>query len=226
MPEPQFKRHIAYKFRIGDILNGNPVINNERFSFLELENKKVIRVNVVGSIVDKYENEGEKNYAFLTLDDGSGQIKLKSFGDEIEKVKNISHGQTIIVIGFLRHFNNELYISPEIIKEQDSRYLVLRKMELEKQKSGQEVGGESGLSETKISNENGNNETKTLSTEKNLKDKIIELIKNSESEGGIDTEKLISILNESQEIINKEVQSLLEEGIIFEPRPGKIRWLG
>ena len=222
MPEPQFKRHIAYKFRIGDILSGNPVVNNERFSFLDLDDKKVVRVNVVGSIVDKYEKEGEKNYAFLTLDDGSGQIKLKSFGDEIEKVKNISHGQTIIIIGSLRYFNNEIYISPEIVKEQDPKYLVLRKTELEKQKSGQ--GEESSvLSETKISNEN---ETKTLSTEKNLKDKIIELIKNSESDGGIDTEKLISILNESQEIINKEVQSLLEEGIIFEPRPGKIRWLG
>ena len=136
MVDEQFKRNIAYKFRIGDILSGNPIINNERFSSLELENKRVVRVNVVGSIVDKYESEGEKNYAFLTLDDGSGQIKLKSFEDEIEKVKNISQGQTIIVIGSLRYFNDEIYISPEIIKEQDPKYLVLRKIELEKQKRG------------------------------------------------------------------------------------------
>ena len=27
-------------------------------------------------------------------------------------------------------------------------------------------------------------------------------------------------------IINQEIKRLLEEGIIFEPRPGKIRWLG
>tara|TARA_Y100000310_G_scaffold330362_1_gene401864 strand:- start:4104 stop:4763 length:660 start_codon:yes stop_codon:yes gene_type:complete len=219
MADEQFKRNIAYKFRIGDILSGKPIINDERFSFLELENKRVVRVNVVGSVVDKYESEGEKNYAFLTLDDGSGQIKLKSFGDEIEKVKNISHGQTIIVIGFLRHFNNEIYISPEIVKEQDPKYLVLRKIELEKQ--NQEENEISNLSETKNSNE-----TKTFTTEKNLKDKIIESIKNSESEGGIDTEKLISSLGESQETINQEIQKLLEEGIIFEPRPGKIRWLG
>tara|TARA_Y100000296_G_scaffold52905_1_gene60518 strand:- start:2505 stop:3191 length:687 start_codon:yes stop_codon:yes gene_type:complete len=219
MADEQFKRNIAYKFRIGDILRGKPIINNERFSFLDLENKRVIRVNIVGSVIDKYENEGEKKYAFLTLDDGSGQIKLKSFGDEVEKVKNITHGQTIIVIGSLRHFNDEIYISPEIVREQDPKYLVLRKIELEKQK--QEVGEVSSLSETKISNDNQANET-----EKNLRDKIIELIKNSESEGGIDMEKLISILNESQETINQEIQKLLEEGIVFEPRPGKIRWLG
>jgi hypothetical protein len=30
----------------------------------------------------------------------------------------------------------------------------------------------------------------------------------------------------SAEIINQEIQKLLEEGIIFEPRPGKVRWLG
>ena len=226
MPESQFKRNIAYKFRIGDILSGKPVINDERFSFLELENKRVVRVNVVGSVVDKYESEGEKSYAFLTLDDGSGQIKLKSFGDEVEKVKNINHGQTIIVIGSLRYFNNEIYISPEIVREQDPKYLVLRKIELEKQKLGQksDESEDSSLPETKISNENPTNEIKTA--EKNLRDKIIELIKNSEGEGGIDTEKLISSLNESQEIINQEIQKLLEEGIIFEPRPGKIRWLG
>ena len=28
------------------------------------------------------------------------------------------------------------------------------------------------------------------------------------------------------EIINQEVQKLLEEGIVFEPRPGKVRYLG
>jgi len=27
-------------------------------------------------------------------------------------------------------------------------------------------------------------------------------------------------------IINQEIQKLLEEGIVFEPRPGKVRYLG
>ena len=89
MPENQFKRHIAYKLRIGDILIGKPIVDEDRFSFLELGNKKIVRINVVGNIVDKYEREGEKKYSFLTLDDGSGQIRLKSFGDDTEKFKNI-----------------------------------------------------------------------------------------------------------------------------------------
>jgi len=30
----------------------------------------------------------------------------------------------------------------------------------------------------------------------------------------------------SPEMINQEVQKLISEGIIFEPRPGKLRYLG
>jgi hypothetical protein len=30
----------------------------------------------------------------------------------------------------------------------------------------------------------------------------------------------------SPEIINQEIKKFLEEGIIFEPRPGKVRYLG
>ena len=209
MPEEQqFKRHIAFKFRIRDLLIGKPIMNGERFSFLELGDKKIIRVNVVGNIVDKYESEGEKKYSFLTLDDGSGQIKLKSFGDDIEKLKNINQGQTVLIIGVLRNFNNETYISPEIIKEQDPKYLLVRKMEIEKNKS---QNSEPVAREQIIA----------------IKDRILETIKNSEDEGGIDTDKIIMNLREtSPEIINQEIKKLLEEGIIFEPRPGKVRWLG
>ncbi len=209
MPEEQqFKRHIAFKFRIGDLLIGKPIMDGERFSFLELGDKKIVRVNVMGNIVDKYESEGEKKYSFLTLDDGSGQIKLKSFGDDVEKLKNINQGQTVLIIGVLRNFNNETYISPEIIKEQDPKYLLVRKMEIEKDKTQ-------------------NSEPLEREQIIAIKDKILEEIKNSEDEGGINTDKIIMDLRKiSPEIINQEIKKLLEEGIIFEPRPGKVRWLG
>lgn len=206
----QFKRNIAYKFRIGDILIGKPIMNEERFSFLELGDKKIVRVNLVGNIVDKYENEGGSKYLSLTLDDGSGQIKLKCFGDDIKKFEDITHGQTVVVIGLLRIFNNEIYVFPEIIRELDSRYLFVRKLEIEKERS------------------------KTFSQEKiekgqilAMRDRILEIIKNSEENGGIETDSIIMNLREiSPAMINQEIKKLLEDGIIFEPLPGKLRWLG
>lgn len=210
--EQQFKRHIAYKLRIGNILIGKPVINEERFSFLEFGDKKIVRINVLGNIVDKYESgegreEGRK-YMFLTLDDGSGQIRLKIFGDDYEKFKDIVQGQTVVVIGVLRHWNNEIYISPEIIREMDPRYLLVRKLETEKDKTINAKPVEKAQIVA-------------------IKDKILELIKNSEENNGIEVDEIIQKFHETpQTIISQEIQKLLEEGIAFEPRPGKIRWLG
>ena len=212
--EQRFKRNVAYKLRIGDLLIGKPIFDAEKFSFLELGDKKIIRINIFGNIVDKYESEpsGERaKFSTLTLDDGSGQIKLRAFADDVEKLKNFSQGQTVLVIGILRNWNNETYIIPEIIKETDSRYLLVRKLELEKQKF---------QNASRIPDK-----SKMIA----IKDKILEKIKSGETEGGIDADQLImhpELRETSPELINQEIKKLLEEGIIFEPRPGKLRWLG
>ena len=209
MPEEQkFKRNVAYKLRIGNVLLGKPVLDNSRFTFLELGDKRIVRLNIIGNIVDRYESQGDTNYISLTLDDGSGQIKLKVFGDMVEKFKDIHQGTTVVVIGVLRHWNDELYISPEIIRETDLRYLLLRKLETEKQRST-------------------NSEPLQREQVTAVKDDLIELIKSEEENGGIEVDQIIMKLQSvSPEIINQEIQKLLEEGIAFEPRPGKIRYLG
>jgi len=208
MAEQQFKRNIAYKLRIGELLLGKPTFDQERFIFLELGNKRLIRVNLIGNIVERFENEGEKKYLFFTLDDGSGQIRLKIFGEDVDKFKDLIQGQTVVVIGTLRNWNNETYIQPEIIKEQNPKYLLIRKLETEKERK--EVTTKPDRQEIIA-----------------LKDKILDEIKKAEDFGGVDIEKIkIKFREASSEIINQEIQKLLEEGIIFEPRPGILRYLG
>ena len=200
----RMKRAVAYKLRIGDILAGKQIIEEERFNFLELGDKQVIRVNIVANVVEKYESEGDRRYISLTLDDASGQIRIKIFGEDTEKFKEIKQGDTIMVIGKLRFFNNELYILPEIIKQKDPRYLLVRKLELEKEKPKQ-------VDKEEV---------------KAVKDQIIEMIKAAESNGGINTDQLIMKIQASPDIINQEIKKMLEEGLAYEPRPGKIRYLG
>ena len=202
MPETM-QRATAYKLRIGDVLAGKPAIENEKLTFLELGNKQIIRVNIVANIIEKYESE-EKRYTALTIDDASGQIRIKIFGEDTEKFLGIEQGNTVMIIGKIRFFNNELYIQPEIIKIQDPRYLLVRKLELEKEKPRE-------ISREEI---------------KAVKDQIIDMIKLAESDGGIDTDKIIMQIKSSPDIINQEVQKLLQEGLAYEPRPGKIRYLG
>ena len=201
------KREIAYKLRIGDVLAGKPIIDEQsgRFNLLELGDKKIVRVHIIANVIDKFTSEGEKKFANLTIDDASGQIQIRAFGDDTNLFKDISQGHTLRVIGVLRTFNNELYILPEIIRIIDPRYLLVRKLELERSKPAQEVKKEEMFA---------------------VKDKIITKIKEAEPQEGIDSERLIMELRAQPDIINQEIRKLLEEGIIYEPRPGKLRYLG
>lgn len=200
----QYKRNIAYKLRIGQILDGKPILEEERLKFLEANNKKIVRINLIANIIDKFIQEGEKKFGSITLDDATGQIKLKTFGDDLDKLSPLNQGDTILVIGMLRYWNNEVYITPEIIRKKEPSFLLIRKLEIE-------------LDQPKTLN-------KSQLTE--LKDKIIQMTKEAEKQDGIDIDKIILELKEPPEIINNEIKKLLEEGLVYEPRPGKLRYLG
>ncbi len=200
----QFKRNIAYKLRVGSILSGKPFLENERLKHLELGSTNVVRTNLIANIIEKYIQEGEKKYASLTLDDGYGQIKLKAFGDDVDKLSQFNQGDTILVIGLLRTWNNEIYLTPEIIKKKEPSFLLVRKLEIE------------------------SSMPKSLARDQliALKDKLVQQLKDAEKDGGLDIESLILNLKEPPEIINQEIKKLLEEGIAYEPRPGRLRYLG
>ncbi|HVY01863.1 MAG TPA: OB-fold nucleic acid binding domain-containing protein [Candidatus Nanoarchaeia archaeon] len=202
--EQQFKRNVAYKYRIGSILNGKQVAEGEKLKHIEIDNKNVVRVNVIANVIDKYIQDGEKKFASLTLDDGSGQLKMKVFGEDIHQFEQLNQGDTIQVIGLMRSWKDELYITPESIKKKEPGFLLVRKIEVEK------------------------NLPKALPREQiaALKDKMLSMIKDAEKDSGIETEKLITELKEPPEAINNEIKKLLEEGMIYEPRPGKLRYLG
>ena len=200
----QFKRHIAYKLKISEILNGTPILDADRLRFLEINNKQIARVNIIANITEKFIQDQEKKFASVTIDDASGQIRLKLFGDDIKKFENFSQGDTIMVIGLVRQWNNELYLTPEIIKKKDTNYLILRKLEIEQERP--KPIDKSELNE--------------------IKNKMLDLIKKEEINGGINVNDIVTQLNSSQDVINKEVKKLLEEGVIYEPRPGKLRYLG
>lgn len=203
MDNEQRKRNIAYKLRIGDILKSKPVANEGKLLFLELGDKKLLRVNLIANVVDKYINDGEKKYASITIDDASGQIKLKAFGDDIVPLKDISQGDTLQIIGLIREYNSELYITPEVAKKVDPKWLLVRKLEIQNSRKDA-----------------------PLPTNASLREIILDKIKKGDTSGGIDKEQLILDTEASPEVINAEIKHLLEEGMVYEPRPGVLRYLG
>jgi RecG-like helicase len=212
MPEVR-KREIAHKLRIGDLLRGNQVFEeseslNRLLRFVELGDKKIVRVNIIANVIDKFESEGESRFASLTLDDGSGQIRIRVFGNDILKFRDMTQGDTLLVIGVLRSFNQELYILPEILKKEDPKYLLVRKLEIEKDF-------------TPLPSPAEKQELKSF------RDEIIIMIKKAEEHEGIDKDIIITNLQKAPpKVISQEIQKLLEEGIIYEPKPGRVRYLG
>jgi len=199
----QKKRNVAYKLRIGDVLKAKPIIVEGRFLFVELGDKKVVRINLIANAVDKYFNDGEKKYASVTVDDASGQIKIKTFGEDIQILKDINPGDTLQIIGTIREYNSELYLLPEIVKKVDTKWLLVRKLEI--QNSRKDI---------------------PLPTNAPVRDILLQKIKEADGHGGIEIEKLIMEVEASPDLINKEIKKSLEEGMIYEPRPGVLRYLG
>ena len=222
------KRETAYKLRIGEILSGTAIVEDipqeaspdpnqalapgatkEKFRFLELGDRKIVRVNLVANIIEKYQSDGEKKYATITIDDATGQIRVKTFGEDVNKFNDMNQGDTITIIGVLRSYNRDIYVLPEIVKKIEPKYLLVRKLELDKKSAPS--SGAIATPEKKLT----------------VRDEIIELIKAGGDSGGVSTEDLIlKVKSGAPEVINSEVIKLIEDGMVYEPRPGKVRWLG
>jgi len=270
----EIKRFTAYKVSIGLIGKGHARLEKdkddptkERFRYLTLKDKEINRINLIANIIDRFQSD-QKNYVTLTLDDGTGQIRIKAFSDHIKLIENIQLGETILVIGTLRYFANELYILPEIVKPLDTRWLLVRKLELEKeygelytnleqkpeQKIQQQPQTQPTQSEQKIQQQPQSQQSTSPESKPELKpinkkpviekpkieeekigdankkktliEQMVENIKQAESEEGIDIDKIIMHFNTyAVEEINNLITSLLEEGTIYEPKPGRLRIL-
>lgn len=209
MPEPdhQFKRQVAYKIRILDILNSNFSKDENSAGQILLSDFTVSRVNLIATLVYKSD---EGAYATAIIDDGTGKISLKSFEGKNAFLR-IDVGDIVLCIGKIREFNGERYIYPEILKKLDNiEWLTLRKLELKNFPSAIKKMDE---------NKEGANEM----GQPNIFRQIFGLVKDLDKGDGVPIEEVIknSQNSDAEIIINK----LLENGDVFEVRPGRLKVL-
>lgn len=128
-------RRTAYKLWISNIVNAEPIMDIGKFrgvmTTINQSKVQVNRVNIIANVIDVFKME-EKRYGSITVDDSSASIRVKFFNQDIDKMKDINIGDTIMVVGQLRMFNDEIYITPEIVRKVDAIWLLARKLELEK----------------------------------------------------------------------------------------------
>ncbi len=128
---PIRKRQTAYKLWIKDLYSGVAKVDETtQLKAFEVRGKNVVRVNILGNIIDFFVQE---NYGSMTIDDGSAQIRLKVWNEDVELIKEKQVGDFVMVVGRLNDFNEERYVRPEVIRNMNFDWALLRKLELSKE---------------------------------------------------------------------------------------------
>lgn len=130
----RFKREAAKKTSVGQVLASSFVENGDGMA-AGINGIATMRVNILATIVGKGMSEGP--YRSMLADDGTGQIQLRFFGSEGlegELFEKQGVGSLALVIGKLRQYGEQVYISPEIIRPiNNAKWVEVRRLELEAQ---------------------------------------------------------------------------------------------
>ncbi len=202
MPEVErLKRQVAYKLRVSDILSASFLKDEASAGYIKINDVNVSRVNIIGTVVYK---SGQDNNASVIIDDGSGKVLLRTF-ENFYLFSNVDVGDVVIAVGRVREFNNEKYIMPELLKKTGVDWFNVRKLELEKNK-------------TDVAEKE-----KNLADSADMKAELYLLIKNLDAGDGVSVDDVLSNskLENAEDMINK----LLENGDVFEIRPGRLKVL-
>jgi len=198
-------------------------------------------------IVDKFISSDER-YATITMDDSTETIRCKAFVNT-KLFDGFGSGELVDIFGKLREYNGEIYIMPEIIAKADANFEILRILELEKIfkeqrekiKKIREVQKQtSDLAEIKAATKDimpledaegiieaqemieNSVEEKTLSAS-DIKNKILKLIESLDKGEGADYQDVLIKSGLPEKDIDLAIQDLLESGVCYEPKPGRIK---
>jgi RPA family protein len=202
------KRVIAKKVFVSDIINSTYIKKSGwEPSGILTKYGEVSRVDIIGIIVSISKEEKT-----LILDDGTGNILCRFF-DNSDIVERFSLGELVNIIGRPRELNDSRYVFPEIIKKvEDKRWYKARQMELQLQGKKEAI---------KLPVEQ--KDTVEEHTEIGPFQQILNSIAILDKGNGVDVQEIINHvkIKDSEKIIN----SLIEEGEIFEISPGVVKLL-
>jgi hypothetical protein len=213
------KRSTAYRVRISSLVNGE-FLRQEGFnpSYIIINEHQVSRINIIATIVSKYLTE-DGNYCALTLDDGSETIRAKAFGVDVAKIKESTVGSLVRFIGKVKEYNDEIYLIPEVIKENiDPNWLLIDLVELGKPEFIE-------IDSDKVITKKDELEVIEIKDSNNPNLQIIKLIKSHDSGEGTPVADVIKNSKLDKGEAKTIIVSLLKSGEIFEPKKGILKLL-
>jgi RPA family protein len=200
MPE----RAPAKKVRLIDLTTGQWVKKEGEAGFvLTSYGEMVFRAWLIATVIKKFSSE-DSNFISIILDDGTDTIRAKIWHNEktskkiFDALSALQAGDLIDIIGKVREYDGEIYITPEIIsKVEDPNLQTLRRLEILRK-------------------------IKTFKPEIDQKEALKQSILNAIGDG-ISYTELLAKLGKTEIEIELIINELLAEGLCYEPSPGKIK---
>ncbi|MBD3405910.1 MAG: hypothetical protein GF411_07250 [Candidatus Lokiarchaeota archaeon] len=177
------------------------------------------RVLLVGHVIDQY--IGKDNYSVVTLDDGTATVRIKAWGSEASLLEPVRLGSLVIVMGKVREYNEEIYLTPEIIREvSDPNYMTLHLME--RHRTVLLSGGSATMMQSVSASPS---KPKPVSSETgSLGGKILEYVKSNADASGISNQDIVHFFEargfEKSEI-HLQLIELQEKELLTEIAVGK-----
>jgi RPA family protein len=211
MVEQEIKRQTAYKCTIAT-LNKGIFVKKEGWesNYLVTEYGDFSRVNVIGAVVSKENNS-------IDIDDGSGQINGRLF-DNTKQLDNISIGSIVLIVGRPREFNNRIYLTIEVVKLLDPRWIAYRRKELSLIKRIRDVESVQRVEEKRKVLEP---EIIESTTTNGSKERIVKFVKELDTGDGamIDDVLRLSKVGNGEELLS----DMMMRGEVYESKAGRVK---
>jgi RPA family protein len=207
--DPGWRKSAARRVYIADLTLGSKQGPHEG-KFEDLG-----EVKIFGTILGKniYRTEGKVEYGILLVGDGSGStIRIKAWGSGTSALDQLEKGELVDIVGKVRHSRDETFLVPEIVRKlPDPNWRIVRELEII----------EDYLSRKKAKIRGS---LRPDGKEVDLRREIISTIDIKGGDAGIDFTELVKCIRHSnEEEIKKTLNELLDQGMIYETRPGRYR---
>ena len=202
------QRATAYKTVIDDVTSAEYVTQESPHpNYLDLYDRQVRRVQIIAVLVQKSSHH-------FVLDDGTGQLTAKRFDTSIS-LDDVESGDPVLVIGRPRSHDSTVFIGAETVKSLDDKDWVSLHHDIV------------DALYTREADQDAEQMTTTMTADKettvNYTEDLLDSIREHDDGDGAPTNKVI----ESSDLDDPEeyVEVLINEGEIFEIRPGRLKIL-
>ena len=210
----EFVRQVAYKVWIKDLVGKEYVRGLGEFEsgHVLVGSLKVSRVNVVGVVVDRFENE-DRSYVNVVVDDSSGNLRLRCWGEDVKVLNNVNVGDCVLIVGKVKDYSGEVYVVAEAVRIVDKKWLECRKFELVKEYgSGGQLQAEGSIDSSKVRKVEGD-----------PRGIILELIEKYDNGDGAEYDAVVVKSGISEAEAEDVIKEMIREGEVFENRSGYLK---